>query len=141
MVCDDLVQNVFMKLFENLDKIKNRDSIKFWIYTTARNEVYGYFRKKKIDTKKFSNNETSEMEINSGENIPLHFEMKEMKNIIINELDKMSIEQREVFLLKEYGGLSYKEIAEVSKVDENLVKSRLYKTRQKLINRISKIIL
>ena len=140
MVCDDLVQNVFLKLFENLKSIKNRESIKFWIYTTSRNEVYAYYRKKKIDTTKFTNEDTSDVEKISSENIEYQFELKEMKNLILNELEKMSIEQKEIFLLKEYGGLSYKEISAISNIDENLVKSRLYKTRQKLINRLSKII-
>ena len=140
MVCDDLVQNIFLKLFENLKSIKNRESIKFWIYTTSRNEVYAYFRKKKIDTMKFASEDTSDVEKISSENIEYQFELKEMKNLILNELEKMSIEQKEIFLLKEYGGLSYKEISAISNIDENLVKSRLYKTRQKLIDRLSKII-
>lgn len=140
MVCDDLVQNIFLKLFENLDSIKNRESIKFWIYTTARNEVYAFFRKKKIDTAKFTSEDTSDVGKRSDENIEYQFELKEMKKLILNELENISIEQKEIFLLKEYSGLSYKEIAVIADIDENLVKSRLYKTRQKLINRLSKII-
>jgi len=140
MVCDDLVQNVFLKLFENLNSIRNKESIKFWIYTTARNEVFGYFRKKKIDITKFVSDDTSDVKINSKENLEYQFELKEIKELILKELENISIEQKEIFLLKEYGGLSYKEISVISNIDENLVKSRLYKTRQKLINRISKII-
>lgn len=140
MVCDDLIQNIFLKLFENLNSIKKKESIKFWIYTTARNEVYTYFRKKKIDISKFVTEDVSELQKKSDENIEYHFELKEMKNLIISELENVSIEQREIFLLKEYGGLSYKEIATISNIDENLVKSRLYKTRQKIINKISKIL-
>ena len=140
MVCDDLVQNVFLKLFENLDSIKNKESIKFWIYTTARNEVYGYFRKKKIDISKFVSEDSSDVKVNSKENLEYEFELKEMKKLILNELDHISIEQKEIFLLKEYGGLSYKEISVISNIDENLVKSRLYKTRQKLISKLAKII-
>ncbi len=140
MVCDDLIQNVFIKLFENLKSIKNRESIKYWLYTTARNEVYTYFRKKKIDTAKFTTNELLEIEQSSDENIEYQFELKEMKKLILNELENISIEQKEIFLLKEYGGLSYKEIAVIFNIDENLVKSRLYKTRQKLIDRLSRII-
>jgi len=139
MVCDDLVQNVFLKLFENLDSIKNKESIKFWIYTTARNEVYGYFRKKKIDISKFVSEDSSDVKVNSKENLEYQFELKEMKKLILNELDHISIEQKEIFLLKEYGGLSYKEISVISNIDENLVKSRLYKTRQKLISKLAKI--
>lgn len=140
MVSDDLVQNIFLKLFENLKSIKSRESIKFWIYTTSRNEVYAYFRKKKIDTTKFISDDSADIEKISNENIEYQFELKEMKKLILNELENISIDQKEIFLLKEYGGLSYKEIALISNIDENLVKSRLYKTRQKLINRLSKIV-
>ena len=66
--------------------------------------------------------------------------MKELKDLVIAELNKMDIGQREAYMLKEYGGLSYKEISAVMGIDENLVKSRLYKTRQKLINRFAKIL-
>lgn len=140
MVCDDLVQNVFLKLFENLDSIKNKESIKFWIYTTARNEVYGYFRKKKIDITKFVSEDSSDVKVNSKENLEYQFELKEMKKLILKELEHISIEQKEIFLLKEYGGLSYKEISVISNISEDLVKSRLYKTRQKLISKLAKMI-
>jgi len=80
------------------------------------------------------------VKVNSKENLEYQFELKEMKKLILNELDHISIEQKEIFLLKEYGGLSYKEISVISNIDENLVKSRLYKTRQKLISKLAKII-
>ena len=63
-----------------------------------------------------------------------------MNELIMTELDKMTYDQSEVFLLKEYGNLSYKEIAEVMSIDVELVKSRLFKVRQKLINKLSKIV-
>ena len=63
-----------------------------------------------------------------------------MNQLVMKELDKIAIEQRDVFLLKEYSGFSYKEIANMMNIDEELVKSRLYKTRQKLINRLSKVV-
>ncbi len=60
--------------------------------------------------------------------------------MLCHELGLMSVEFREVFILREYSGLSYKEIASLLEIDEDLVKSRLYKTRQKLVNRISKLV-
>ena len=47
MTAEDIVQNVFMKLFEKMDSIKSFESIRFWLLKTARNEVYSYFRKTK----------------------------------------------------------------------------------------------
>jgi RNA polymerase sigma factor (sigma-70 family) len=84
--------------------------------------------------------DTDDLEIDASIRLDEEFEIQEMKEIIMKELDKLSVEQRDVFLLKEYGGLSYKEIAEIMKIDEELVKSRLYKTRQKLIYKLSKVV-
>jgi len=137
---EDVVQNVFMKLFSNLTTIKNKASIQFWIYKTTRNEIYSVFRKNKIRNEvgyelvKDSNYDNPENQLAEC------FEKKELKQIVMKNLEQLSPEQKEVFLLKEYGRLSYKEIASLLEIDENLVKSRLYKTRQKLISKLSKIL-
>ena len=140
MLTEDIVQNVFLKLFENLNSIKNKNNISYWLFTTARNEIYRYYRSKKSRVDQFNVYDTEEIEMEFPENLEDIFEVKEMKELIINELDNISVEQREPFIMKEFGGLSYKEIASIMDIDENTVKSRLYKTRQKLIQRISKIV-
>ena len=45
MIAEDVVQNVFIKLYENLGKIRNKKSISFWLFKTARNEIYSHFKK------------------------------------------------------------------------------------------------
>ena len=69
-----------------------------------------------------------------------YIDMKELRTLILAELEQMSDDQKEVNLLKEYGGLSYKEIALAMNIDVNLVKSRLYKIGRKLIDKISKVV-
>ena len=140
MVCEDIIQNVFLKLFENLKLIKNRNSIVYWIFTTARNEIYTYYRKKKIRVNYLTSSEDLSAELFDDDNLEYDYEIKEVKEIILSKLDELPAEQKEVFLLKEYGNLSYKEIAAVTETDEKLVKNRLYKTRQKLIKHISKVV-
>ena len=141
MVSEDIVQNVFLKLFENLKKIRNRESIKFWIFSTARNEVYTHYRRKKVHADKYKAADSDELELDSEIDLVHDFEQKEFGELLMKELDELPAEQKDVFLLKEYGGLSYREIAQTSGISEDLVKSRLFKTRQKLIRRISKKIL
>ena len=80
------------------------------------------------------------MEIESPVLLYDEIENKELNKLILTELDLMNEDFKEVFVLKEYSGLSYKEIASLLTIDEELVKSRLYKARQKLINKISKLI-
>ncbi len=140
MLVEDIVQNVFLKFYENMDSIKNKNNVSYWLFVTARNEIYGYYRNKKSRVDQFNVYDTEELETEFPDNLEEFFELKEMKELIIKELENISIEQREPFIMKEFGGLSYKEIAAIMNIDENTVKSRLYKTRQKLIQRISKIV-
>lgn len=140
LTCEDIIQNVFLKLFENLNRIRKSESVQYWLFSTARNEVYSYYRRKKIRLDQFGAEDSDEIEIDSGERLILDFEQNELRELVNKELNRMAIDQREVFILKEYGGLSYKEIAGVMNIDEELVKSRLFKTRQKLILRLSKIV-
>jgi RNA polymerase sigma-70 factor, ECF subfamily len=140
MRADDIVQDVFIKLFENLNNIHNKQSIQFWLFKTARNEMMSFLRNTK--NKKFITEvvDIENFEIENKTSLADEIENTELKKLILNELEVMNEDFSEVFILKEYSGLSYKEIASLLEIDEDLVKSRLYKARQKLINKISKLV-
>lgn len=137
MIAEDIVQSVFLKFYENFESIKDLEKANYWIFKSARNEYYNFYKHNKAKSyfdEELVENKKDEFELES------YIELKEMKSIILDELNKMDNDQKEVYLLKEFGGLSYKEIAETMGIDVDLVKSRLYKVRQKLINKISKIV-
>jgi len=138
-LADDIIQNVFLKLFENLKSIRNKDSIQFWLFKTARNEIFTHFRKKKVKNEKMFPIQEN-YNLHSEYNLSELYELKEIKSLVFKLLDDLPEEQKEVYLLREYGGLSYNEIAEVTEIEEKTVKSRLYKVRQKLIKHLSKVI-
>jgi RNA polymerase sigma-70 factor (ECF subfamily) len=140
MRADDIVQDVFIRLFENLNNIHNKQSIQFWLFKTARNEMMSFLRN--IKNKKFITEavDIANFEIENKISLADEIENTELKKLILNELEVMNEDFSEVFILKEYSGLSYKEIASLLEIDEDLVKSRLYKARQKLINKISKLV-
>ena len=140
MRADDTVQDVFIKLFENLNNIHNKQSVQFWLFKTARNEMMSFYRSTK-NKKLFLNAvDLDDVYIESTTSVADDIENKELNKLILSELDNMNTDFREVFILKEYSGLSYKEIASLLNIDDELVKSRLYKARQKLIDRISKLV-
>jgi RNA polymerase sigma-70 factor (ECF subfamily) len=139
VVAEDIVHDVFLKFFQNVDRIKSKEKINFWLFTTARNEIYGFYRNRKIRLDQFNVEDCDSIEIESAENIEDELDKKEINQIINTELNSIPFEQKEVFILKEYGGLSYKAIAALLETNEELVKSRLYKVRQKLIKRISNL--
>ena len=137
MIAEDIIQNVFIKYYENMSNIREKEYVASWIYTTARNEIFSLFRKKLRKSEEIVN---EDYKFPAENNLAVEYENIELKKIIMNELELLPQEQKEVYLLREYSGLSYKEIADIQQIDEELVKSRLFKTRQKLIKRVSKII-
>ena len=138
MTAEDITQSVFLKLFENFETLNNKESANYWIFKTARNEYFNFYKREKRKSELNENlitNKQDDFEVES------YIELNEIKKIVLCELDKMNAEQKEVYLLKEYGGLSYTEISKTLNIETKLVKSRLYKVRQKLIEKISKKIM
>lgn len=139
-ISEDIIQTVFLKFYENMQNIKIKERPEFWLFKSTRNEVFNYYRSKKIRNNVYENIDIERIELPEKESIEYNFDHKEMHNLILKELERFPIEQRESYLLKEYSGLSYKEIAELTGIDEELVKSRLFKVRRKLVEKISKIL-
>jgi RNA polymerase sigma-70 factor, ECF subfamily len=139
--CEDIVQNTFLKLFANMSSIRRKESIPQWVFRSARNDVYQYFRTKRTHVDRFNVADVEEIHEASPENPESQYELLNIKEVVNKELDKLPIEQRDVFLLREYDCLSYREIAELLDTEEELVKSRLHKARTKLIAQLKKIII
>ncbi|MBE2280389.1 MAG: RNA polymerase sigma factor [Ignavibacteriaceae bacterium] len=138
IVSEDIVQNVFLKLYSNLKNIKNQGSIEYWLFTTTRNEIYSYLNKKRMKNERFIDEDISEIYLKNDSEFQKELDLREVKELINEELDKLPVEQKEVFVLREFSGMSYSEIAGLTNVEEKTVKSRLFKVRQKLIEKISK---
>jgi len=136
-VAEDIVQNVFLKFYENLKIIKQKSYPSAWLFTTARNEIYGYLRKKKIRSEELMD---EDFDYASIENLKADIEESEIKDLIEKEIDKMNEDTKEIFLLRHYSELSYKDIANVLGIDESIVKGRLFRARQILIDKISKLV-
>lgn len=135
MFAEDIAHNVFMKLYDNLERIKHTELVEVWIFTTARNEIFSYFRKNKNRVEEAI--ELHEEKISTN-NMFDDFERKELIDLIEEELEAMDSSQSEVYFLKEYSGMSYKEIAGIMNITEDLVRSRIFKVRQKLKSAIIK---
>jgi len=126
-VARDLFQEVWLKLYEARSRFKANASFKTYLYTIANNHFIDYYRKKK---RREGINQVNpgymEEEIVAGENCqPEHqAEVEEQRQMMLQLVDKLPQEQREVFLLREEG-LSIDEIADVLEINKKLAKSRL----------------
>ena len=136
MLAEDIMQNVFLKLYDNMSRIRHTELLEVWIFRTARNEAFSHFRKTKNRIEE--DIEPLESKLPSADFL-YDYEQKELIQIIEDELKQMDDAQSEVYYLKEYGGLSYKEIAGIMGITEDLVRSRIFKVRQKLKAAILKL--
>lgn len=137
----DLSQEVFIKAWNALPRFEAKARFSTWLYRIAHNVVYDWTRKRKIVSAGEFNDEIFERErIDSasfttpagGESPDQSMVHGELRIKIETALDKLSTEHREVVVLKDVQGLSYKEIAEVMSSSLGTVMSRLFYARQKL---------
>ena len=137
----DISQEVFIKAWQALPKFEAKARFSTWLYRIAHNAVYDWTRKRKIESAGELNDEIFERErIDSasfttpsgGESPADSMSHGELRMKIQTALGKLSAEHREVVLLKDVQGLSYKEIAEAMSSTLGTVMSRLFYARQKL---------
>jgi RNA polymerase sigma-70 factor (ECF subfamily) len=137
----DLSQEVFIKAWHALPKFEAKARFTTWLYRITHNAVYDWARKRKIESVGELNDEIFERERidsasfttpsggESPDDLMAHGELRVKIQIALN---KLSPEHREVVLLKDVQGLSYKEIAEAMSSTLGTVMSRLFYARQKL---------
>ena len=119
---ENIVQEVFLKLWENRHKI---EKVKPYIFSIAYNSTISQIRKK-IREQAFIDHIRSLPESwEDPVNIDLEYrELKDRTEMIIRELPDR---QKEVYLLSRQEGLSYREIAEKMEISVNTVENHLVK--------------
>ena len=128
---EDVVQSVFVKALESIHTLRNPESFYSWLFTLARNEVYGTLRAKR------SNGTVELSEEVWDEETPFDSAVRgETVEIVRECLDHLKVEYREVLILRQFEGLSYNQIAEITGNTTSSVESRLFKARKALIRQL-----
>ena len=126
---DDIVQEVFVKVWHNIDKFKGESGLFTWIYRIATNESLQFLRKRKNNVKLEEDlgecfaNEMSVVDTPGGEEI----EMKLQKAIL-----QLPDKQRLVFNMRYYEELSYEEIAEITETSVGALKASYHHAATKI---------
>ncbi|WP_405383073.1 RNA polymerase sigma factor [Maribacter sp. LLG6340-A2] len=125
---EDIVQNVFVKLWEKRAKIKPELSIKSLLYKSIYNEFIDSYRKNKAVTKL----ELKYIEVLSDyvENQPENLEIKIKK--VYEVIEKLPPKCKEVFLLNKKEGLSHTEISEYLQISIKAVEWHITKAFKQL---------
>lgn len=125
----DVMQETFLRIYENRDRLLKTDAFRSWIYTIARNQCYNYLRR----NKRFVSLEPLPDIRDQVDLTPVgELEKSEQVALVNRLLSMLKLEYREVLVLREYQNLSYDEIALIMRTTVSSVKSRLFKARRKL---------
>lgn len=130
---EDIIQDAFLKVVTKKPEFESVSGMKAWLKTVARNTTINYFRK----NKKFRNHVDVESVYMDIEPINLlvpsveqTVETKMMEEAILAYLNGLKPEYRQLIELRWKQGLSYREIGERMKLCENIVRQRLFRTRE-----------
>jgi len=128
-IAEDLFQETFIKIINNLKKGKYNEEGKFlpWAMRIAHNMAIDYFRKmKRMPTITDSSGDdvfrTIKIAVENREEQIIRTEKEDMVRLAINKLPE---EQRQVIILRHYGNLSFKEIAAMTDVSINTALGRM----------------
>ena len=135
-LAEDIVQDTFIKVINTLRRGKYQEKGVFlsWVMRIAHNLIIDFYRKEK-NLKTYSNDDSEVDLFNSAKYSDDNVEELLVKDQITSDVrrlvDELPNDQKEVILLRHYGGLSFKEIADQTGVSINTALGRM---RYALIN-------
>jgi len=136
---EDIAQQVFSKVYFSIRNFDFRSSLLTWIYKITVNECYDYLRKKRVRKlvyeSDFSEEDASRLEASDPAIDPATPVDRRLaqRDLVTKLLEKVSEEDRALILLKEVEGHSVEELAAMTGLNENTIKVKLFRTRQKLL--------
>lgn len=142
---EDIAQQVFAKVYFSMAKFDFRSSLITWIYKITVNECYDYLRKKKVRKLVYesdlSEDEVRRVEVSEPaiDRNPLPDSDLANRDYIAKLLDKVSEEERTLLMLKEVEGHSVEELAGMTGMNENTIKVKLFRARQKLVKAAQRV--
>jgi RNA polymerase sigma-70 factor, ECF subfamily len=132
----DVTQDVFLRVVQNAAEFKHEARLSTWLYTIARNLCVDHLRKQShrrhpsLDQPLRDGDDQrplleSVADVHPRASVERSAISGQVQSKIVEAVEKLPDEQREVFLLREIANLPFKEIAEITGVGENTVKSRM----------------
>ncbi len=137
---NDVVQEVFLKIFRSVNTFRGDSSLRTWVYRIAVNESHNrrrwLFRHKRGETgleDGFDDGDTHEKPLMDSGQSPFDFTMNREAQVLMEEaLAAINPVFRASLVLREIEDMSYEEIAEILEVSIGTVKSRIMRGREAL---------
>ena len=135
---EDVAQDVFVRLYYSLEQLRAVEVFEPWLHRLTVNAAYDYLRRKRRN-KSVRMADLSEEQIvvadavESGKRDLTEQEQTEVREFLDLLLSQVKEEDRILLTLKEVEGLTLKELAEIYDANENALKVRLFRARQRAL--------
>lgn len=126
---EDMLQEIFIKIYLKFDSFKGDSSLFSWIYRLATNETLSFLRKKRM-----TNMPLDKARLQEADSF---FEYGDKEAVALQEsIHDLPPKQQTVFNLRYFDELSFKQIAEITNTSENAAKANYCFAKQKIIDRM-----
>jgi len=135
---EDVAQEVFVRLYYSLDQLRTPEVFEPWLYRLSVNSCYDYLRRLRRRGE-YRMADLSEQQVlmadssASGKRSDEDAEKVRLREFVDALFRHVSEEDRLLLTLKEVEGLSLKELEKVYRVNENALKVRLFRARQRVL--------
>ncbi len=135
---NDLVQEAFVKAFDNLNTYSTNYAFSTWLYRIATNHTIDYLRKKKLKTLSIDEpvkTRDGEMRMQLEDETAgtdRNIIRKQRQNIVQNAIDELPSKYRKVIEMRHMEEKSYQEIADVLDLPLGTVKAHIFRARELL---------
>ena len=135
---EDVAQEVFLRLYFSLDQLRTAEVFEPWLYRLTVNAAYDYLRKQRRRPE-YRMSDLSEQQVlmadaTAGGKVEHDDQyQKKIRESVDALLGAVSEADRILLMLKEVEGLSLKELEKIYKVNENALKVRLFRARQRVL--------
>ena len=139
---EEVLQDVFTTLYRRLDSFQGKAAFSSWLYRIVVNAAFMKLRKRKQQTiiyfddlKREQNISEEHLLIQRSDNISSNHELRE---VLQNAINKLPLQYRAVFVLRDIDGLSNEAVSEILSLSVPAVKSRLHRSRLMLRRRLQR---
>jgi len=138
---EDVAQEVFLRLYFSLDQLRTPEVFEPWLYRLTVNASYDYLRKSKRrpESRMSDLSEQQVMMADAAAGSRAQTEESErhrVRDTVQSLLASVSEEDRILLTLKEVEGLSLRELENIYHVNENSLKVRLFRARQRVLKNV-----
>jgi len=137
---EDVLQDVFIKVYKNLNGFDPELKFSSWIYRITHNEVISNYRKYKNKVKVVSFDKDTEFVKSLADEFDIEQDLNlvELKDKVLNILNKMSIKYRDVLVLRFLEGKSYREISDILKKPDGTVATLINRAKKEFLKILGK---